>query len=151
MTRLAFVKILADENVSPKVVAFLRQKQVDVVDTKEQKWHGKSDEFLLQKAFEDSRFILTHDADFGTLAIKDDKPSFGILYLRLKSPGALNVIKILEKLLELQTSIKPGSLVVIDETRIRVRIPVRPLLTRVSEPAAEYKTGRKHQKVKAPS
>lgn len=148
MKSLISAKILADENISPRVVAFLRQKNLDVIDTKEQNWHGKSDEFLLQKAFDDCRFILTHDADFGTLAIKCDKPCFGILYLRLKSPCASNVIKTLEKLFELPAEIRPGSLVVIDESRIRIRLPSRPVLRKVSEPVAEYEPGNRSENVK---
>ena len=33
------VRILADENISPKVVAFLRSQGIDVVDTKERGWY----------------------------------------------------------------------------------------------------------------
>ena len=32
------VRILADENISPKVVAFLRSQGIDVVETKERGW-----------------------------------------------------------------------------------------------------------------
>ena len=35
------IKILADENISPKVVAFLRSHGIDVLDTKEQSWFAK--------------------------------------------------------------------------------------------------------------
>ncbi|PKL40225.1 MAG: hypothetical protein CVV41_19965 [Candidatus Riflebacteria bacterium HGW-Riflebacteria-1] len=86
---MAALKLLVDENVSPRVVAFLRQHKIDVVDVKEMNWHGRTDDFLLQKAFTDCRFILTHDADFGTLAIKEEKPCFGILFLRLVSSHIL--------------------------------------------------------------
>lgn len=58
------LKILADENISPRVVSFLRQKGTDVIDTKEEKWHGKDDEYLLEKAFTDNRFILTSPEPF---------------------------------------------------------------------------------------
>ena len=36
--KLQDVKILADENISPKVVAFLRSAGLDVLDVKEQNW-----------------------------------------------------------------------------------------------------------------
>lgn len=143
MTRFASLKLLADENVSPRVVAFLRQQKIDVLDVKEMNWHGRTDDFLLQKAFAACRFILTHDADFGTLAIKEEKPCFGILFLRLKSPGATNVIRTLEKLLTVQPVLLPGSLVVIDETRFRIRLPITHDSKKVSEPAAPYKTAKK--------
>ena len=106
-------------------------------------WHGRTDDFLLPKAFSEGRFILTHDADFGTLAIKEKKPYFGILFLRLRSPGAMNVIRTLEKLLTIQPVLLPGNLVVINETRFRIRLPVTHDSKKVSEPATPYKTTRK--------
>jgi len=49
------LRVLADENVSPKVVAFLRNHGPDVLDTKEQGWHGKSDDELLEIAYQEKR------------------------------------------------------------------------------------------------
>lgn len=46
MNQILEPKILADENVSPKVVYWLRGKGLDVIDTKEENWHGQEDEFL---------------------------------------------------------------------------------------------------------
>ena len=67
--KLNQITLLADENISPKVVASLRLMGLDVLDTKEQHWHGTKDEKLLATAYQEHRFILTHDSDFGTLAI----------------------------------------------------------------------------------
>ena len=36
--KLLDVKILTDENISPKVVSFLRNVGLDVLDVKEQHW-----------------------------------------------------------------------------------------------------------------
>jgi len=117
------LKILTDENISPKVVLFLRQKGIDVIDTKEEKWHGKNDEYLLEKAFADNRFVLTHDSDFGTLAVKEGKDYYGIIYLRVKFPKVQNVIRALEKLLSLSIELSPGNLIVVDNARVRIRLP----------------------------
>lgn len=38
------IRIFTDENISPKVVRFLRERGIDVIDTKEQNWYGKEDE-----------------------------------------------------------------------------------------------------------
>ncbi len=82
--KLHQIKLLADENISPKVVACLRQIGGDILDTKEQQWHGTDDETLLNIAYQEHRFVLTHDSDFGTLAVNQGKSCCGILYLRLK-------------------------------------------------------------------
>ncbi|MCP4113758.1 MAG: hypothetical protein GY749_50890 [Desulfobacteraceae bacterium] len=107
MMKFRSLKILTDENISPRAVSFLRKKGIDVIDTKEEEWHGKDDEYLLEKAFEDNRFILTHDSDFGMLAVKEGKDYYGIVYLRLRIPKADNVIRVMEKLLSLETELFP--------------------------------------------
>ena len=48
--KLQDVKILTDENISPKVVRFLRDVGFDVLDVKEQHWYGQDDEVLLDIA-----------------------------------------------------------------------------------------------------
>ena len=111
---------LADENVSPRVVEFLRQQQLDVLDVKELGWQGKEDHYLLSQAYLANRVVLTHDADFGTLAIHQGQPYYGIIYLRLKNLKVPNVIRVLGQLLALETKWLPGMLVVVEETCIRI-------------------------------
>ncbi len=41
------LNLLADENVSPRVVTFLREKGCDVIDVKEKGWYGAEDKFLI--------------------------------------------------------------------------------------------------------
>jgi predicted nuclease of predicted toxin-antitoxin system len=50
------LRFLTDENISPKVVTFLRNHGLDVLDTKEQGWQGKSDDELLKIAYQDKRW-----------------------------------------------------------------------------------------------
>jgi predicted nuclease of predicted toxin-antitoxin system len=119
--KLLEIKLLTDENISPKVVTFLRQSGFDVIDAKEQQWFGTSDEDLLKIAYREQRFILTHDADFGTLAINGGKPTYGILYLRLKNPQPSNIIRVCKQVFQLAVDVFPGSILVIEETRIRLR------------------------------
>lgn len=119
--KLCEIRILTDENISPKVVTFLRERGIDVIDTKEQNWRGKEDEEILEIAYKGKRFVLTHDSDFGTLAINEGKRNYGIIYLRLRNVNPRNVIKVYEHLLGLDTSISHGTILVIEETRIRIR------------------------------
>ena len=93
------LRVLTDENVSPKIVVFLRNHGLDVLDTKEQGWQGKSDDELLEIAYQDNRWVLTHDADFGTLAIHEGKPYLGIIFLRVRNLKSHNVIRVCNQLL----------------------------------------------------
>ncbi len=124
--KLSQIKLLADENISPKVVAGLRQAGVDVLDTKEQKLDGTDDETLMNIAYQEDRFVLTHDSDFGTLAINQGKPCYGILYLRLKNLKPANVSQVCAGLFQKDLEINPHSIWVIEETRIRIRRLIEP-------------------------
>jgi len=123
--KLYDIKILTDENISPKVVKFIKEQGIDVLDTKEQNWHGKEDEELLKIAFRERRFILTHDSDFGTLAINGRKEYYGFIYFRLKNVNPRNIIKICKHLLNLNPEIFPGSILVVEEARVRIRHPYK--------------------------
>jgi predicted nuclease of predicted toxin-antitoxin system len=78
---------LADENVHPEVVAWLRSTGSDVVTAVERRLNGRSDFEILDEALTDSRTVLTHDRDFGQLAILEGRPCGSIVFLR---PGHLS-------------------------------------------------------------
>ncbi|MCR4322025.1 MAG: DUF5615 family PIN-like protein [Candidatus Brocadiaceae bacterium] len=61
------IRFLTDENISPKVVAYLRERGADVLDVKECGWQGKTDHEILGNALIEKRVCLTCDKDFGTL------------------------------------------------------------------------------------
>ena len=115
------IKILTDENISPKVVSFLRQQRIDVLDTKEQAWFGRTDENLLEIATKEQRFIMTHDSDFGTLAIHEGKSYYGIIYIRVRNFHPQNVIRVCKQLFELKTELIRRTLIVVEESRLRIR------------------------------
>ncbi len=119
--KFSSLKILTDENISPKIVKFLRERNIDVLDTKEQNWCGKEDVFILQKSIKEDRFVLTCDSDFGTLIIHDKKKFFGIIFLRLSRPDYTNTIHILSKLIKLNPDVRPHEIIVISEKKIRIR------------------------------
>ena len=80
--KISSLKILTDENVSPLIVSYLRQKKIDVVGVKEKGWQGAEDKYLMEIACTEKRFIVTHDSDFGTLAINEGVICYGIIYMR---------------------------------------------------------------------
>ena len=115
------LRILTDKNISPKVVTFLRKHNIDVLDTKEQGWYGKSDDELLDIAYQDNRWIITHDTDFGTLTIHEGKRYIGIIFLRVRNMNSQNIIRVCSQLLDHDIDLLYGALVVVEETRIRIR------------------------------
>ena len=80
-------EFLADENIHPDVSAYLQSRGNDVLVVRGTELAGSNDHTLIEKALAERRIILTHDADFGTLAIRAGLPVFGIIYLR---PGHIS-------------------------------------------------------------
>jgi len=122
--KLDSIQILTDENISPKVVKCLRDQGLDVLDVKEERWYGKEDQEILDMALRGHRFVLTHDSDFGTMAINEGRPFYGILYLRLNDLKPEQVARVCRQLFRQDLDILPGAILVIEETRIRIRHPV---------------------------
>jgi predicted nuclease of predicted toxin-antitoxin system len=65
--------LLADENIHPDVIEFLRRGRLDVGSVSEQGKFGLPDSQILQHATEAGRVVLTHDSDFGGLALMGEK------------------------------------------------------------------------------
>ena len=76
------LRLLADENIDPQVIAYLRDAGFDVIDVFDAGLRGRTDQHLLDLAYQQQRVVLTHDSDFGTLAIHQNRPLIGIIYLR---------------------------------------------------------------------
>lgn len=115
------LRFLTDENISPRVVDYLRGNGVDVLDVKENGWFGSTDEELIKRALIEKRLIVTHDSDFGKLTFGQGLPCYGIVYLRPKNFKPHNVIKTLERLFSSRVEIKKGVIIVVEDTRARVR------------------------------
>jgi predicted nuclease of predicted toxin-antitoxin system len=86
LTELSF---LADENIHPAVIAFLREQGLDVFSFPERGQFGLSDADILRFAVETNRIVLTHDSDFGGLIVLNEKSFVGIVYLR---PGHIQAV-----------------------------------------------------------
>jgi predicted nuclease of predicted toxin-antitoxin system len=69
------------------------------------------------------RVVLTHDADFGRLAIADGRPCHGILFLRPGDGTPEQVIRSLEPLLRRRVDWSPPVVAVYRAGRLRIRRP----------------------------
>ncbi len=96
MTRPLEFPLLADENVHPEVIDGLRERGRDILTVVEAGLKGHPDIDILRAALDAGRVILTHDSDFGSLAIRQGEPWSGIVHVR---PGHISpafVLQILE-------------------------------------------------------
>lgn len=81
MTRRCW-PLLADENVSRALTEELGRLGFDVATVVELGLAGQSDSTILREATIHGRVVLTHDGDFGRLAIGNREPLTGILFVR---------------------------------------------------------------------
>ncbi|MEE9295650.1 MAG: DUF5615 family PIN-like protein [Phycisphaerae bacterium] len=119
--------LLADENINPAVIEYLRQRQFDVLDVKERSLAGRTDSELLQFAREQNRVVLTHDRDFARLAIGMLEPMVGIVFLR---PGHINAaftIASLEVLFAREPDVACPFVIVVQRSKDEVSIRIRHL------------------------
>jgi predicted nuclease of predicted toxin-antitoxin system len=118
--------LLADENVHPGVVDFLRKAGLDVKSVSEQGQFGLPDTKVLQQATETGRVVLTHDSDFGGLALMGAQ-FIGIIYIR---PGHIHTdftIKTLEAIRDNAPEVTPPFILVAERIGDTVKIRVRQL------------------------
>ncbi len=118
--------LLADENIHPGVIEFLRNAGYDVEAIVAEGKFGLADSEVLQRASAAGRVILTHDSDFGGLAIS--RADFiGIIYLR---PGHIRpefTIQTLEAIRAHAPEVKPPFILVAERTGEIVRLRIRQL------------------------
>jgi predicted nuclease of predicted toxin-antitoxin system len=84
-----------------------------------------ADDLILERAASENRVVVTHDADFGQLAIPAARPLFGILFLR---PGHISpepVIRAIEAACEVATDVSPPFIIVAQWSGHRVLVRLR--------------------------
>ena len=120
------MKFLIDMALSPKTVKVLRGSGYEAVRVNELGMAKSRDKEILEYAAKKDMVVITVDLDFGDiLAItKYKKPS--VIILRLKQPSSEHVNSLLLSTLpRIKDSLDKGSIVVIDDYRIRIReLPV---------------------------
>ena len=80
---------------------------------------GLADEDIIERAFRDSRIIITSDKDFGEKIYKERHVHKGVVLLRLQDERAINKITVLDKLLKAYGSQLVGQFVVVSEDQVR--------------------------------
>lgn len=123
--KLLEIPLLTDENIDPEVVEALRFHGFDVFDVVENGLGGSEDEWLLDLAFQQNRAVVTHDSDYGTLVIAENKPFFGIIFLK---PGHIETeftLQSVEVLLEKVPEVIAPFFIVVHHAVAGIRIRYR--------------------------
>jgi predicted nuclease of predicted toxin-antitoxin system len=85
--KFSSLHFLADENIHPGFIIWLRQEEYDVNSVTELGLRGRSDEEILSYAEGQNMVVLTHDSDFGRIIFTTHDLKTGIVYLR---PGHIS-------------------------------------------------------------
>jgi len=116
------MRFLADAGVSPLTVDFLIQFGHDAVHVRTLALQRAPDIDIVARARADSRVVLTFDLDFGEVLALGvlDKPSVVIFRLADERPAAVNE-RLAAVLAEQAAVLEAGALILIEDTRYRVR------------------------------
>ena len=125
--KLPDFSLLTDENIDPGVVAHLRQLGFDVMDVAESGLQGSADVDLMRLATSQGRVAVTHDADFGTLAIHQGEPLVGLIYLRPAHIDPKFTIESLQAVLSADPDVVPPFILVAKRSGNKVTIRIRHL------------------------
>lgn len=117
--------LLADENIHPKIIDTLITLGGDVRSILTEGFAGQEDRKILRHAHSRGWVVLTHDSDFGTLAIRKGEPYTGIIYVRPGHIAPEFVLEVLEAVRTLPVESSPPFVIVAERRERLVRVRVR--------------------------
>ncbi len=117
------MRFLIDNALSLFFAHELRKEGHDVLHVRDVNMHKCSDDEIFDFSQKEERIIITADTDFGTiLSQRNDSFPSVIIFRRTKSCKPLELASLLlTNLNDIQESLSSGSVIIIEDKRIRIR------------------------------
>ena len=116
------MRLLADLNIAPRTVEFLRSLGHDVVRVDALLPGTASDAEIVEVALRERRTILTQDLDFSALVALSGRSGPSVVSLRLSSSRVERVNQRLQEVLPaVAAEIESGAIVSVEDDGVRVR------------------------------
>lgn len=113
-------RFLADESCAAVIVHTLRALGYDVVYVAELA-PGISDSDILAQGNRDKRIIVTEDRDFCELVFRDNKPTYGVVLVRIPVPHRSRKEDRITELVNHYADQLPGAMTTVFLNRIKIR------------------------------
>ena len=116
------MKFLIDNALSPIIAKGLSQQGYDAVHVRDYNLQNAPDKDIFVKAGDEDRVIISADTDFGTLLAlsQDSKPSL-ILFRRSTRHPKDQASFLIANLPALEKNLEGGCIIILEDTRIRMR------------------------------